>query len=756
MATSPETIEVSSTRNEEDQSKREEEAVSSEVDLQNDQEPEKANANGSINKDTRGASASDDSDACSTDVNGSSLHSENDTTNGVEIEKNPAHDEDGNSEDSAEAGTSEQILGNEKVCTMDSGDDNSKLDAEGKDIYLETVESSLDNDEAGKGNATTEIETQNEDTSECGDESAALSEQAAETETETETQEELTQENEEVCGETSIPVSAQIAETEVRGEPTSETVDTNADAEEETNTGAELSIVSDAAQDYKATPTQVPIPPHKPSAMTENGNHTNNDSILAELQENLQHQMTVRAEVENKLRNQAAELDEYKKKVEEYSSMEDELEQLNANLIQVVAQKSQLEQEVGKLRDGREDLEQKEAVLSNRLNNAKKKEASKSNVAGRLEKENEELKHELDGTKGKLNTVTAQKEKLENSMEKLKKKCVERVKMAEAALIEERGLNEERKKKMKVFVESKAEELRSARSGNDELRAELKETSGALQSVRGKLEHMTRQFDHTSTKNRELTREMNRMKKNSEQLHQLGGNLELELQKSAQETEEHKNKRLTAKHELMTILRKLEAEQAVSGKLRDSVKFTFTPKAMSQQQLLTENLEDFESELLKLSRRLGKSLPPSSHDAFRDHGGENGSLDGTGDGSSEQTADNGKKKVNSRSEWDTTRLLSSLEEETQQVSKGIMAFSNAVERLRSLLDTSGEKTCANTLNEIFGALAAARADPHAFNGAAALPTSHTMSNDDEDGAFAGSPVKRRSAERYGLVGQDNS
>ena len=103
-------------------------------------------------------------------------------------------------------------------------------------------------------------------------------------------------------------------------------------------------------------------------------------------------------------------------------------------------------------------------------------------------------------------------------MEKLKKKCVDRVKMSEAALVEERNLNEERKKKMKVFVETKAEELRAAKTANDELRAELTETSGALKSVRGKLEHMTKQFDHVSTKNRELTREMNWLKKNSEQL----------------------------------------------------------------------------------------------------------------------------------------------------------------------------------------------------------------------------------------------
>jgi len=501
-------------------------------------------------------------------------------------------------------------------------------------------------------------------------------------------------------------------------------------------------------QPQEAATAPLPSPPQTddPTPPPPTQSNAETESILVELQASLQNQMQIRAEVENQLRNQAAEIERYKKKLDEYSDMEDRVEHMTCSLTQVIAEKTHLEQEVGKLRDGRDDLEQKEAVLSNRLNDAKKKEASKSNEAERLERENEELKHALDQVKGELKSVKAQKDKLENSMDKLKKKCVDRVKMAEAALVEERNLNEERKKKMKVFVETKAEDLRSSKTANDELRTELKETSGALQSVRGKLEHMTQQYEHASTKNREVTRDMNRMKKNSEQLHQLGGNLELELQQAAQETEEHKNKRLTAKHELMTILRKLEAEQTVSGKLRDSVKFTFTPKALSQQQLLDESLQDFESELLKLSRRLGKPLPPSTHPALRAYGDENVS-DENGEGQN----GNGNPKANSRSEWDTARLLSSLENETQQVSKGIMAFSSAVERLHTLLDTSGEKTCVNTLNELFNVMAVAK-ENNLDGAVAALPSNQSVSYDEEeDGSFAGTPVKRGTSQRYGLV-----
>ena len=59
--------------------------------------------------------------------------------------------------------------------------------------------------------------------------------------------------------------------------------------------------------------------------------------------------------------------------------------------------------------------------------------------------------------------------------------------------------------------------------------------------------------------------------------------------RSTQETEAHELERLRSKNELMGVLKKLEAEQAVCSRLKDSIKFTFTPKALSQQQLLSES-----------------------------------------------------------------------------------------------------------------------------------------------------------------------
>jgi len=433
--------------------------------------------------------------------------------------------------------------------------------------------------------------------------------------------------------------------------------------------------------------------------------------FLTELETKLKTQISHHAEVEHQLHSIQ---EKYESSLSNNSNLEDKLEKTKASVLQITSSKALLEQEVSNLRASRDERERKVMVLQNRLNDAKKKEAQSAASAGRLLNDNSNLQDTLDKTKLELSNTSSAKGKLENSLEKLKKKVVERIKLSESALVEERTLNEQRKKKMKTFVETKAEELRSAGLRNDKITAELKETSSALSTVRNKFSATSTELIRVQTRNRDLVREVNKMKKNSEQLHKAGDTLEMELHKSAQETEEHRSKRLAARDELMAMVEKLDAEQSVSERLKDSVKFTFTPKAISQQQLLTESLYDFEGTLLKLARRLGKPLPSSP--LFTGDCGDDTVTDGSGGGIAGVQAEdinttkttvggagskkNGKR--NTRSEWDTTRLLSNLESETQMVSKGIMALGNSVERLHLLLDDSGDRSCTSVINELFG------------------------------------------------------
>ena len=270
-------------------------------------------------------------------------------------------------------------------------------------------------------------------------------------------------------------------------------------------------------------------------------------SLLVEVQSRLESEMNRRAESDAETRKLHEKLKMYEEQLQKYDTMEDDLERAQADIVMMVSEKSKMESEVAKLREMREESERKEAVLSNRLNEAKKKEHNKSTEAGRFEAVNEQLKENLERTTEELDTMTKAKAKLESNMEKLKSKAVERVKQAETALAEERELNEERKKKMKVFVETKAEELREAKETANDMQKELQDTRASLRSSRDREEAVLKELEAVRLKNREIQRDMDRMKRNSEQLHKMGNSFQQELEKSASETEEHKNKRMAAK-----------------------------------------------------------------------------------------------------------------------------------------------------------------------------------------------------------------
>jgi len=264
-------------------------------------------------------------------------------------------------------------------------------------------------------------------------------------------------------------------------------------------------------------------------------------------------------------------------------------------------------------------------------------------------------------------------------MAKLKSKAVERVKQAETSLFEERELNEERKKKMKVFIETKAEELREAKGSANDIQKELQETRASLRSSRDREEKIHSELEAAQIKHREIMRQQAIMKKNSDQLHLVGNNLEQKLEKTANETEEHKKKRISAKHEIMQMVRLLESERSVSAKLRESVKFTLTPKALSQQELLNEALRDFQAELERLAAKTGKTLLPSPEFDAQD-------LELERADSLESKGSRKPRKRTSKADMDTERLISNLEQETQYVSKGIIRLAGSIERMRSLLN----------------------------------------------------------------------
>ena len=435
----------------------------------------------------------------------------------------------------------------------------------------------------------------------------------------------------------------------------------------------------------------------------ESGLNAQSEALLVEVQTRLQTEMDRRAESDSEVRKLKEEIQRYEDQLLRFSTLEDDYEKAQANLVMIVSEKSKLEAEIVKLREFEDESKQKEVLLSSRLNEAKKKEANKGQAAGRLEAENEALKEELEKTKGELAATTHAKAKVESNMEKLKTKAVERVKQAETALAEERELNEERKRKMKTFVESKAEELREAKESFSDMQIELQETRTSLRSSRDREESIQQELEASRVKYRELQRDMERLKRSQQEMHKMGSTLEHELEKSASETEEHKKKRMSAKHELMTMVRTLEVEKSVSGKLRESIKFTFTPKALSQQQLLTECLKDFELELERLASKLGKTLSLPPQNAEQPSAGEPSSNVNSHDANG--SAKKGRKSTRAaKADTDTERLISNLEHETQTVSKGIMSLASSIERMRSLMDEDHTFNCMAYFSNVLAAV----------------------------------------------------
>ena len=302
-----------------------------------------------------------------------------------------------------------------------------------------------------------------------------------------------------------------------------------------------------------------------------------------EMDESWQEQKAAKADIENEFRDaqkQITKMEEEKDALREIiSNLEKEVEELQR-------ERMNQEEEVKAIRDQRDEQERREIALTNRLNAAKKKEADKANLAEHFEDEMKALRDDAKQARDQVEELTAAKASLEDELARTKTSSDARTRQAEIALADEKRLNEDRKGKMKAFIEKKSEELRQAKADSESLQTELNQTSRSLVDLNNRWKQLHAQWVQSQTRNRELQRDLNRIKKDSENLHKVGDTLEMKLSRSATETEEHKNKRLAAKNELMTVLKTLEAEREVSSRLRDAIKFTFTPKALSQQQLL--------------------------------------------------------------------------------------------------------------------------------------------------------------------------
>jgi hypothetical protein len=418
-----------------------------------------------------------------------------------------------------------------------------------------------------------------------------------------------------------------------------------------------------------------------------------NDSILADLQAKLQKQMTMRAEAKDAARlatvksaTMGEEVAIYKKETTY------QIESITEDLAKAMTANASMKKELGQIRSERDEQARNEASLTTRLNTAKKKEGEIGYAAEVFEKRTDQLQTELTRTTEKLTTVTADRDCCKKDVANWKQFAEEKTQKLDSALKSERRHNDERKKKMKLFVERKTEEVRVAKSDHLSLQTELDQTNQTLKELNQRFKQLHTQWVESQTRCRELQRDITKMKKDSEKMSKVGGSLEAKLSRSAMQTEDHKNKRMAAKNELMALLRQLESEKEVSNRLRDGMRVTFTTKALSQQQTMSDALDAFEGALQRLALRLNRSVPQRN---------------ATGSSSNEQQAPHdGSNAENSTSlqlgfsDASTSLLLNKLETETQRVSDYVVAFVENVDRMNVLVDGSGSRNCVDALQKI--------------------------------------------------------
>jgi hypothetical protein len=438
-----------------------------------------------------------------------------------------------------------------------------------------------------------------------------------------------------------------------------------------------------------------------------------NDEILLELRVNLQNEINLRTETEVKVQRMTGLHEQLQV---EYDSFKEEsasiLHSIKHDLEVLSQERSNLAKEVEQIREERDEQARKEMSLTTRLNAAKKKEALKSNAAEHYEDQVDQLERQVTDYKVQLESMTVERDQLGGELAEWKQYAERRTKQLETALGDEKKLNDERKRKMKGFVEAKTEEVRSAKSDNISLQTELDQTTHSLKELNQRYKQLHAQWVQSQTRNRELQRDATKMKMDSEKMHKVGGTLEARLSRSAQESEDHKHKRIQAKHELMSVLSQLEAERSVNNRVRESIKMTFTPKALSQQQTIQETMDDLEAALHKLSTRLGRPLVPPPTSTVNDlamealNGDDGGTLGIAGGSTGDFDGDNDEGKSssggNTLSDVNTNRVLQKLENETQRVSQSIVALSTSVERLHAMLEGGGARNCVGALQAILG------------------------------------------------------
>jgi len=245
-------------------------------------------------------------------------------------------------------------------------------------------------------------------------------------------------------------------------------------------------------------------------------------------------------------------------------------------------------------------------------------------------------------------------------------------------------------------------EIKTLKATNARLSNEVGDWKTEKANILKRSEYLERESAQNTALLKELQEENLKLRTNSEKLSKMGGDLE-------KETEDLKKKRLTAKHETMTLLRSLEVERAISSKLQHELKFTLLPKALSQQELLSESLNVLEGDLELLTRTKFANQISQQYtnggDSYDDTDGKFEHSEDIEHSDDDNAIRNETPSTAPKQQAEYLRLLNNLEDESKKVSLGILALTSNVDRLHELTvndmnsASTGDRSCFSSLGD---------------------------------------------------------
>ncbi|CAJ1970285.1 unnamed protein product [Cylindrotheca closterium] len=409
--------------------------------------------------------------------------------------------------------------------------------------------------------------------------------------------------------------------------------------------------------------------------------------LIEDLNSKLQTEMSKRQDSETTAKKTKEKLD---KVAEQFNALQttskERLLQMKGAIDKLMQSNKKMEEEIIGIREERDEQGRRLSSNTTQLHEAKKNAAIKVNAAEHYELKMNELDAELKQTKDKMAQIKFERDRFRKELGNWKKYAEDRNKQLEGQLKHEKKLNEERKRRMKFFVEAKTEEARSSNVDNVSLQAELDQTTRSLKDFNQRYKQLHSQWVQAQTRNRELQRDMAKMKNDSEKMSKVGGTLEAKLSRYSNEIEDHKSKRLAAKNELMTVIAKLEEEKKASARVKDFVKGTIIPKVLLQHQVLQESADHFEGGIRQLALRFGREFSSLRRKS-------NGKPDPLSDWKP-KTLEEIQAMIG---DANTARILSKLEDETQRVNEQVSNVSTSAGQLESLLVAPTTKGCVGAM-----------------------------------------------------------